>query len=68
MRMPYLPTTTAHNSIHFFSFKKKESRTDFPIRIGEISNFFENSPSKPLDGQPGLGQCKENIFESQLAA
>ena len=35
-------------------------------RPGEISNFFENSPSKePLNGQSSLGQCNEDIFESQ---
>ena len=35
------------------------------IRTGEISNFFETPPSKPSNGWPGLGQCKENWFESQ---
>ena len=35
------------------------------VRAGEIPNFFQNSPSKPLNGRPGLGQCKENWFESQ---
>ena len=34
-------------------------------RAGEIPNFFENSLLKPLNGQPILGQCKENWFESQ---
>ena len=35
------------------------------IRAEEIPKFFENAPSKPSNGQPGLGQCKENGFESQ---
>ena len=30
------------------------------IRAGDIPNFFEYSPSKPINGRPGLGQCKEN--------
>ena len=34
-------------------------------RAGEIPKFFENSLLKPLNGQPILGQCKENWFESQ---
>ena len=34
-------------------------------RAGEIPRFFENSLLKPLNGQPVLGQCKENWFESK---
>ena len=30
------------------------------IRAGEIPKFFENPPSKPSNGQSGLGQCREN--------
>ena len=33
-----------------------------PNRAGEIPKYFEYSPSKPFNGWPSLGQCKENWF------
>ena len=44
----------------YFSVNIKEHMDSLCNRAGEIPKFFEYSPSKPINGRPGLGQCKEN--------
>ena len=64
-RRTSLVTQLKELSSHLRSDNCKRGQSSLRSRAGEIPKFFENPPSKLSNGQPGLGQCKENWFESQ---
>ena len=62
----YYQTTKRHERTRTFNFDPVEEVSGVKAsgwfaklwtRPGEIPKIFENSPLKPLNGQPNLGQC-----------